>query len=53
MQNDKIRQKKIKNNSIHHSNLLKPLSNATFANVFPGSAIISEKNAPLQGFEPQ
>ena len=44
--------REMKNNSIHHSNLLKPLSNAPFANVFPGLAILSErKNTPLEGFE--
>ena len=31
------------NNGIHHSNLLKLLSNATFAKIFPGLAILSER----------
>ena len=35
--------KEMENNSIHHSNLSKPLSTATFANVFPGLAILSER----------
>ena len=35
--------KEMKNNGIHHSNLLKLLSNAPFANIFPGLAILSER----------
>ena len=35
--------KEMKNNGLHHSSSLKLLSNATFANIFPGLAILSEK----------
>ena len=35
--------KEIKNNGIHHSNILKLLSSATFANTFPGLAILAEE----------
>ena len=35
--------KEMKNNGTHQSNLLKLLSNATFVNIFPGLAILSER----------
>ena len=47
--------KEIKNNSLHHSSLLKPPIKCHFANVsVPALPILSErKNAPLEGLEPQ
>ena len=41
--------KEMKNNSIHHSNLLKLLPNATFANIFPGLVILSESERYILG----
>ena len=39
----------MKNNGIHHSNLLKLLSSAPFANIFPGLVILSERERYVLG----
>ena len=41
--------KEMKNNSMHHSNLLKLLSNATVVNIFPELAILSERERYAPG----
>ena len=38
----------IKNNSVHHSNLLKPFIKCHIYDVFPGFAVIPEKRNPLR-----
>ena len=46
--------KEMKNNNIHHSNLLKPPIKCRICKyIFPGLAILSERNdTPMEGFEP-
>ena len=45
--------KKVKNISIHHSNLSKPPIKCYIANVSSALAIMSErKHTPLEGFQP-